>query len=96
MEWRTPFRDILVPVEIGDGMRYWMPPDKPVTDSVSKFMGYHGVGTDVTDKRVEKERIPRLAYYDTLTGLPNWAVLREEVDRVLVGARERGEMVALF
>ena len=96
MAWRTPFRDVVVPVEIGEDMRYWLLSAKPIFDSVGKFMGYHGVGADVTDKRVAEERISRLAYYDSLTGLPNRAALREEVDCALTGARQREEAAALL
>ena len=96
MAWRTPFRDVVVPVEIGEDMHYWLLSGKPIFDGVGKFLGYHGVGADVTDKRVAEERISRLAYYDSLTGLPNRAALREEVDSALTGACERGESASLL
>ena len=96
MAWHAPFRDVVVPVEIGEDTRYWLLSGKSVFDHVGKFMGYHGVGADVTDKRLAEERISHLAYYDSLTGLPNRAALREEIDRALAGARERAETVALL
>ena len=63
---------------------------KPVFDSANEFIGYHGVGTDVTEKRIADERIVRLARYDTLTGLPNRTSFHEEADRVLAGAQAGG------
>ena len=96
MSWRTTFRDIVVPVEIDEKPRFWLLSAKPVFDGVGKFTGYHGVGADVTDKRLAEEHISRLAYYDATTGLPNRAALREEVDRALAKARKAEHSAALL
>jgi len=50
---------------------------------------------DVTEQRQTQERINFLARHDLLTGLPNRAVLRDELERALVGCR-RGESLALL
>jgi diguanylate cyclase (GGDEF)-like protein len=50
---------------------------------------------DVTDKRQAQTRISFLARHDLLTGLPNRAVLREEIERALAGSR-RGDQFALL
>ncbi|MBL0087720.1 MAG: EAL domain-containing protein [Ideonella sp.] len=50
---------------------------------------------DVTEQRQAQERINFLARHDLLTGLPNRGVLREEIERALVGNR-RGEPMALL
>jgi diguanylate cyclase (GGDEF)-like protein len=50
---------------------------------------------DVTEQRQTQERINFLARHDLLTGLPNRAVLRDELERALVGCR-RGETLALL
>jgi diguanylate cyclase (GGDEF)-like protein len=96
MAWRTPFRDAVVPVEVGESPRFWLLSAKPVFDNAGEFIGYHGVGADVSDKRLAEERISRLAYYDTVTGLPNRASFREEADRALARAHEHGQSVALL
>ncbi|WP_341890455.1 EAL domain-containing protein [Variovorax sp. YR752] len=50
---------------------------------------------DVTEQRKAQERISFLARHDLLTGLPNRAVLREELERGLA-ANRRGESLALL
>jgi diguanylate cyclase (GGDEF)-like protein len=96
MAWRTPFRDVVVPVEVDENPRFWLLSAKPVYDNVGQFIGYHGVGTDATDKRLAEERISGLAYYDLITGLANRAYFREEADRALARARENRCSAALF
>jgi diguanylate cyclase (GGDEF)-like protein len=50
---------------------------------------------DVTEQRKAQARISFLARHDLLTGLPNRAVLREELERGLA-ANRRGESLALL
>jgi two-component system, sensor histidine kinase len=87
---RAAFRDITLPIEIAGRPRYWLLSAKPVFDTAGEFVGYHGVGADVTEKRLADERILRLARYDTLTGLPNRTSFQEEADRALAGAQAGG------
>jgi diguanylate cyclase (GGDEF)-like protein len=60
------------------------------------FLGYHGVGTDVTEKRLADEHILRLARFDTLTGLANRASFQEDAERALAAAQAAGQPVALL
>ena len=96
MAWRAAFRDVVVPIQVGSATRFWLLSAKPVFDNAGKFTGYHGVGADVTDKRLAEERITHLAYYDTVTGLPNRVSFREEFVRALVEAQENGQSAALL
>ena len=50
---------------------------------------------DVTAQRLSQERIQFLARHDLLTGLPNRAVLREQLERAMTTTR-RGETLALL
>ncbi len=96
MTWRTPFRDIVVPYYAGEEQHFWLLSGKPAFDNAGKFIGYHGVGADITEKRQAEERITHLAYGDPLTGLPNRMAFCEQVDRVLATAREKGQSAALL
>ena len=96
MTWRTSFRDIVVPYYAGEEQRFWLLSGKPAFDNAGKFIGYHGVGADITEKRLAEERITHLAYGDPLTGLPNRMAFCEQVDRVLATAREKGQSAALL
>lgn len=51
---------------------------------------------DITERRKAQEGVRRLAYFDTLTGLPNLASLRERLDEVMAAAREKGRVVPLL
>lgn len=44
------------------------------------------INTDNTDRKAAEARIQNLAYYDTLTGLPNRVLLRERLEQTLVAA----------
>jgi len=96
MTVRASFRDITLAVEVGGQRRFWLLSAKPTFDGSGTFLGYHGVGTDVTDKRLADERILHLARYDTLTGLPNRASFQEEAERALATAQATGQPVALL
>lgn len=96
MTRKSAFRDIVVPVRVGEARKYWMLSGKPVFDANGIFTGYHGVGADVTEKRLAEERITHLAYSDVVTGLPNRMAFCEKVDRVLSAARLNGQSAALL
>ncbi|HEX7388845.1 MAG TPA: EAL domain-containing protein, partial [Acidiphilium sp.] len=76
---RRPFRDIVVPAAMGGEQRWWSLTGKPVTDQNGAFIGYRGVGSDVTAMHQSRERIAWLARHDTLTDLVN----REEFNNTL-------------
>ena len=96
MTRKAAFRDIVVPMRVGDARKYWMLSAKPVFDANGTFTGYHGVGADVTEKRLAEERITHLAYSDVVTGLPNRMAFCEKVDRVLSAGRLNGQSAALL
>src|SRR3546814_2093565 len=43
------------------------------------FLGFRGVGSDITEQRKSSEKIAQLARYDTLTNLPNRLHLTESL-----------------
>lgn len=55
-----------------------------------------GTLQDVTERRQTEEQIRRLAFYDSLTGLPNRRMLRERVEKTIRYASETGFNVALM
>jgi diguanylate cyclase (GGDEF)-like protein/PAS domain S-box-containing protein len=53
-------------------------------------------GEDVTERRKAEAQVTYLAYHDRLTGLPNRALLAEQLTRDLTRARRSGAPVALL
>ncbi len=58
----------------------------------------HLIGTtqDITERKVAEEKIRNLAYFDTLTGLPNRALLQEHLGYVLQQAKRYNRLVAVL
>jgi diguanylate cyclase (GGDEF)-like protein/PAS domain S-box-containing protein len=54
------------------------------------------INTDITKRRMAEARMERLAFYDSLTELPNRQLLRERVDRAVNSAARRKTMGALL
>jgi diguanylate cyclase (GGDEF)-like protein/PAS domain S-box-containing protein len=55
------------------------------------------INTDITKRKAAEAKMERLAFYDTLTQLPNRQLLRERLDRALaVAARQKTGGAVLF
>ena len=51
---------------------------------------------DLTDHRASEERIERLAYYDTLTGLPNRALMNDRILQAVAHAKRDNRQMGVF
>ncbi len=60
-------------------------------------VGFVGTAVDITDRKDAEARAQQLAYLDTLTGLPNRALLRDRMDKAIAhAARNSLEMAVLY
>lgn len=82
---RDSFANLLVPVTIDGRDRWWELSASPSFGANDVFMGFRGVGSDVTEQRASADRIAHLARFDALTGLPN----RLYINETLAGALEQ-------
>ena len=80
---RENFSNMLVEVSILGEERWWELSGTPVLDEHGRFIGFRGVGSDVTEQRKSSEKIAYLARYDTLTQLPNRLQLTEALGEAL-------------
>ena len=80
---RESFSNLLVQVEVDSGRRWWELSGTPMLDDRGNFIGFRGVGSDVTEQRESDEKIAYLARYDTLTGLPNRLMLTEALGEAM-------------
>ncbi|QZH76479.1 MAG: EAL domain-containing protein [Erythrobacter sp.] len=80
---RESFSNLLVQVQIGEQRRWWELSGTPMRDGSGNYIGFRGVGSDVTEQRDRDEKIAYLARYDTLTGLPNRLMLTEALGEAM-------------
>jgi diguanylate cyclase (GGDEF)-like protein len=83
---REPFSNLIVPVTINGVRRWWELSASPRQSESGAFLGFRGVGSDVTEQRESAEKISHLARFDTLTGLPNRLQLTEALGQALADA----------
>jgi diguanylate cyclase (GGDEF)-like protein len=93
---REPFRDILLPVQVGEAERWFALAASPRHDDDGAFLGFRGVGSDVTAQRESADKINRMARYDMLTGLPNRLHLNEQLGRAMAEAEKWGTRCAFM
>ena len=62
----------------------------------SKFVGYRGVGRDVSEVVALISRIEFLASHDDLTGLPNRSLFRQRLEHAITKAERAGNQVLLM
>jgi diguanylate cyclase (GGDEF)-like protein len=95
LDSHAPFRDFEFARVMPDGMtRYFALSGEPKTASDGTFVGYRGVGRDVTESALTRERIASLAYRDPLTGLANRTSLGPALEQAVERARRRGVKLA--
>ena len=93
----APFRDFVYQIAKPDGeLRWFSVSGNPAYDELGDFAGYHGVGTDITERVRAAEQFRHLAHHDVLTGLPNRRLLADRVDQSLALARRSGHLAALL
>jgi diguanylate cyclase (GGDEF)-like protein/PAS domain S-box-containing protein len=93
----VPFRDFVYQIVRPDGeLRWFSVSGNPAYDGQGDFAGYHGVGTDITERVTAAEQYRHLAHHDVLTGLPNRRLLADRVEQSLALAKRSGHLVALL
>ena len=80
---REAFSNLIVPVTFKGKTRWWELSASPRLSEDGAFLGFRGVGSDVTEQRESADKISHLARFDTLTGLPNRLQLTETLGRAL-------------
>jgi diguanylate cyclase (GGDEF)-like protein/PAS domain S-box-containing protein len=96
MKRRESFSNLIVPVTIGGKPRWWELSASPRLDETGKFLGFRGVGSDVTEQHATAEQIAKMARFDNLTGLPNRLSLHEDLARALTQAIEAKSRCAML
>ena len=96
IEARMAFRDFTYGLTRADGVRCFVRiSGEPVFDEGGNFLGYRGVGRDVTQAALAELKVQELACFDSLTGLPNRNMFFGELDRAVARARRQGREFAV-
>ncbi|WP_425228254.1 putative bifunctional diguanylate cyclase/phosphodiesterase [Sphingomonas sp.] len=96
MKGRESFRDLRLPVFIDGEERWWELSAGPRYDERGSYVGFKGVGSDVTEQRASADKINRMARFDTLTGLPNRLQINEALVRAMAEAEKWGKRCAFM
>lgn len=65
------FKNVSIPITLHEDKRWWSLTAKPLTDNKGNFIGWRGVGSDVTDAKLREKEMLHLANTDSLTNLAN-------------------------
>jgi diguanylate cyclase (GGDEF)-like protein/PAS domain S-box-containing protein len=68
----------------------------PLRDGDGTVTGSAWIGEDITDRRKAEQELARLAYHDSLTGLPNRILFQEHLELALARAERTGTGVAVL
>ncbi|MBV8685404.1 MAG: EAL domain-containing protein [Alphaproteobacteria bacterium] len=94
---RFPFAEATVRAPgAGAGDVRWSLSGSPNFDSFGRFLGFRGLGANLSEQQRGEAETKKLARYDSLTGLPNRATMRGMLDEALANAAERRQGCGLF
>lgn len=98
LETGLPQQERTVHFERDDGWELWatVTSHPLIREGEGKPYGVVSAFTDITERRRAQEQIAFLAYHDSLTKLPNRALLDEHLALALARARRSGQSVALL
>ena len=76
--------------------RYLEASAEPILDPDGEQVGFRGISRDVTERQRLQEQIVHQAFYDSLTGMANRALVTERLSHALAGLRRRSGSVAFL
>ena len=80
-----------------EGERKWFETVKaPVIGDNGELLGTVGFARDITERKTTDEEIKRLAFYDSLTHLPNRRLLHDRLKHALASSTRSGKPVAVL
>lgn len=71
LQQREAFHELVIPILLGGERHWWQLTAKPLFSAKEQFIGWRGVGSDVTHKHTAELEMRRLANIDSLTNLAN-------------------------
>jgi len=68
----------------------------PIYDSISARPRFSFAAVDVTERKQAEQDIQQLAYFDSLTGLPNRTLLNDRLNQILVQSKREQKQVGII
>jgi diguanylate cyclase (GGDEF)-like protein/PAS domain S-box-containing protein len=97
LEARLPFRGFeFSRKHAGGELRHYSLSGEPVYDAMGSFRGYRGVGREITEGKRVEQALTRLTHYESLTGLPNRALLTDRLNHAIARADRSGNLLAVM
>ena len=79
-----------------DGERTFLATKGPLSDADGHVFGMYGISRDITVRKQMEDQIRQLAFFDTLTGLPNRHLLGDRLSLLMVSSKRTGSHAALM
>jgi diguanylate cyclase (GGDEF)-like protein/PAS domain S-box-containing protein len=84
---RLGFLTFEAPHRSKDGRLVWGEVfSKPERDENGTIIGYHGITREITQRKRMQDQVRQLAFYDTLTNLPNRSLLNDRLTQTLAAS----------
>jgi diguanylate cyclase (GGDEF)-like protein/PAS domain S-box-containing protein len=97
LEEHLPFRGFeFARQHPGGDLRHYSLSGEPVFDASGAFRGYRGVGREITEGKRVEQALTRLTHYESLTGLPNRALLNDRLNHAIARADRSGNLLAVM
>ncbi len=79
-----------------DGHRIWISENaRAVLDEAGSLMFYEGTVEDVTESKLDQDKLEHLANHDPVTGLPNRLLMNERLRQMMLSAQRTHSIVAV-
>jgi diguanylate cyclase (GGDEF)-like protein len=92
---RFPFAEVVVRAP-AEREVWWSLSGSPNFDEYGRFLGFRGLGSNLSEQRRSEAETSKRARYDSLTNLPNRAMMRDMLDEALTNADARRRGCALM
>ena len=93
----NPKRDIAYRIVRKDGsMRFIENSAFPMRNQEGEIIGFRGIGRDVTERKINEEKIQYLATHDFLTGLPNRMMFSQLLNQAIRTAKRYGKQFSVL
>ncbi len=97
LEAHEEFHDFEMLRRNKEGRLYWVSiSGLPIFDAQGTFCGYRGVARDISERKFAEDDIKTLAFFDSLTQLPNRRLFNDRLSLALAASKRRVRYGALM